>query len=171
MNRKVTKKYVDALLFSRQDLFIFYIILVRGFLCADSHTLNEPHRFLRNLIEPAVDQQWSTGGALLSRYDVLDLDSGTSSRTWPEIIPSWYHVRFIPGDLVHRALPPFPSPADSKMPTGVLLEKVSHPRFTFSFYLSFFPSGCQAIANLVTATMFVTPYFSRPKRGKFSVFL
>lgn len=89
---------------------------VRGFLCADSHTLNETHRFLRNLIEPAVDQRRSTAGALLARYDALDLDSGTSSRTWPEIIPSRYHVRFIPGDLVHRAHPSFFPPADSKMP-------------------------------------------------------
>lgn len=169
-NRKVRWR---TSLFTSGSFYIF--IPVRGFLCADSHTLNEPHRFLRNLIEPAVDQQWSTGGALLSRYDVLDPDSRTSSRTWPEIIPSWYHVRFIPGDLVHRALPSFPSPADSKMP---VLQGSCSRRYPIlallllsPFIYRFFPSGCQAIANRVTATTFVTPYFCRPKRGKFCVFL
>lgn len=146
---------------------------VRGFLRADSHTLNETHRFLRNLIEPAVDQQWSTAGALLARYDALDLDSGTSSRTWPEIIPSPVPCALYPRGS-GTPCPPLFLPSrrfENACATGVLLEKASRPRFTFSFYLSFFPSGCQAMANPVTATTFVTLYFCRPKRGKCYVFL
>lgn len=60
-------------------------------------------------------------------------------------------------------LSPCVPPADSKMPIGVLHTKVPHPRSAFSFYLSFLPSACHAMANLMAATTFVTPYFRYSK--------
>jgi len=104
----------------------------------------------------SLNPQWVT---LLLEHDASG-ESRFSYLTWDNLIP-------IPcvlypresGDplpalrLCHRSENAYRGPAT----------KVPHSRFAFSFYLSFLPSACHAMANLVAAMTFVTPYFCHLK--------